>query len=102
MTVKFGQHTLAIKTPADIDAALIETTGCTGAEIRAQLERGAYPAHLARALHPFLADPKPLADLSQDIASDDVDLADLRSQVIALYPSSVEKPAAPAAKGKAE
>lgn len=85
MTIKIGENALATRTPSDLDAVLVATTGCSAAETVAQLKRGGQPSHIARALHPFLADKDaPLVhDLAAMIAA--ADPADVRNQVIALY-----------------
>lgn len=83
MSIKIGGKTVATATPADLDAALIAATGCSAAETLEQLRQGGHASHVARALHPFLADAMPLADLSAMIAAGDV--ADVRGQVLGLY-----------------
>lgn len=84
MTIKIGEKTLAYRTPSDLDAVLIEATGCNAAETAAQLKRGGQPSHIARALYPFLTEKDLLVhDLAGLIA--DADVTDVRNQVIALY-----------------
>lgn len=85
MTIKIGENTLAYRTPSDLDAVLVEATGCNAAETVEQLKRGGQPSHVARALHPFLADKDAptVHELATLIAAADV--TDVRHQVIALY-----------------
>jgi hypothetical protein len=91
MSIKIGEHTLATRKPADLDGAIAEATGCSAAEIAAQLQPGTLPANIARAAHPFLSDKDApsLAEFATIIAAGDAE--DVRKQVLALYQSDAGK-----------
>ncbi len=93
MTITIGEQKLAIRKPADLNAALLATTGCDADEIAVQLAGAGTAAHLARALHPHIGDAFPVQELAVMIAA--ADLPDVYRQVRALY-----EPAPEPAKGK--
>ena len=74
MTIIICGRTLATVRPADLDARLIASTGCSAAEHAKMLARGGDAFHTARALQPMLddADAMSVADLATLIAGGDV------------------------------
>jgi hypothetical protein len=81
MTITIGGRELATTRPTDLDALLVEATGCSAAE-QAQMLNNAAPFQIARALLPMLVDPPSAAELTDEIAGGDV--ADVIRQVKAL------------------
>lgn len=97
--ITIGKAKLATSTPTDLDAALIEATGCTAAETRAMLAGQPQASHLARALHPFLAEKDALAvpDLATQIAAVE-DRTGIAADVLGLYDKALSPAPAPASK----
>jgi hypothetical protein len=81
MTITIGGRELATTRPADLDALLVEATGCSATE-QAQMLNKAAPFQIARALMPMLVDKPSAADLTEEIAGGDI--ADVIRQVKAL------------------
>lgn len=55
-TVTIGERTLPARRPADLDARLIASTGCSAAEHAAMLGPTSTPGQIARVLAPMLTD----------------------------------------------
>lgn len=70
MTITIAGTKLAIRKPADLDAALIAATGCSAAENLAMVNGTPHAARLAPAILPFLAEPPALSDLAVLVATD--------------------------------
>ncbi|WP_242149615.1 hypothetical protein [Sphingomonas sp. BAUL-RG-20F-R05-02] len=76
--IKINGHDLKTSKPSDLDASLIEATGCSSAEVEKLLGSG--PDRAARALRPFLADDVlPGGDLAAAIAADSGALDQIRT-----------------------
>jgi hypothetical protein len=87
MTIKIGNTTYKIRTPGDLDAVLVDATGCDATEMARMIGGTPQASHLARALHPFLhAEEGEVPHVSevaaQIAAADDESIA---GQVRALY-----------------
>ena len=87
--IKFGETEFRTSRPADLDAALIEATGCNAAEHAAALARGGTAFHVAQAAAAFIN--APIGDIAAAIADDH--LVEARASVAALL-----APVAPPAK----
>lgn len=85
--IQIGSTTYAIRTPKDLDARLIEATGCSTAEHATMLAGEPQPIHLARALHPLLhveeGEVPDLPVLARQIAA--ADWTAITQQVRGLY-----------------
>lgn len=96
MQIKVGETSFKTRKPADLDAALLETTGCDAAETARHLAGYPLAGHVAAALRPFLPDNAPsIPELALAIpVGDDAFIADVRG----LYADTVVTvdPAAPA------
>lgn len=57
--IKIGKTSYTTRKPADLDAALLETTGCNAAEAARHLAGWPAPGRIASALRPFLPDDAP-------------------------------------------
>lgn len=88
MTLKIGTATFATRRPTDLDAQLVNATGCSSAEIDHLLASG--PDRVAAAALPFiLKDAPSLVDLARAIAADPAAI----EQVRALYANLPDAPA---------
>lgn len=96
MQFTVGDKSFKTRKPADLDAALLETTGCDAAETARHLAGYPLAGHVAAALRPFLPDNAPsVPELALAIpVGDDAFIADVRG----LYADTVVtgEPAAPA------
>jgi len=72
MDIKIGSKSFKTRKPSDLDAALIETTGCNAAETARQLEGWPSPGRIASAVRPYLPEDAPSTpELAQAIADAD-------------------------------
>jgi hypothetical protein len=68
--ITIGERSYTTHKPKDLDAALLESTGCNAAETAAAMAGNPNPGRLASALRPFLPDDAPsLPDLAAEIAT---------------------------------
>lgn len=97
MSIKIGERTLATTRPADLDAALVASTGCSAAEHVAMLGPTCTAYQIARALRPFLSDSDSdgadVGALATSIAEAD-DSEAIRRATIALLTQAEPQPAA--------
>lgn len=70
MTIKIGDREFATQRPNDLDAKLIEATGCTAAEHRNMLASGA-PSQIASAIAPLMTEKISTEELAQAIYEGD-------------------------------
>lgn len=95
MSIKIGDKTFATKKPSDLDAKLLELSGCNAAETVDQLRAYPAPGHVARALSPFVADATVL-ELATEIEA--AGTSSVIPDVIKLYaPDEVPAPTGDAA-----
>lgn len=87
--IKIGGKSYATRKPSDIDAKLLEVTGCDANEIVRNLNGIPLAGTVAAAIMPFLPDDSlSLVDLANLIDGDNLDEA--RRAVLALYGAPVE------------
>lgn len=96
--MKIGKQTLKLveRKPEEVDAGLLQLTGCGFAEIREALAYPMIAGTVAAALLPLLAEPIERHALAQAIAEAGVD--DVRQQVRAAYDGLAPKEAPRAGK----
>lgn len=85
MNIKIGSRSFAVSRPADLDEQILAATGCSPAEIAAQLRGEPLADIVARAVLPFLPEPDrpPVAELAAGIAA--AGTAAIAARVAALY-----------------
>ena len=90
--ITIGEHKLPTSRPSNLDAALIETTGCSAAEHAAMRRSGGTAFQVAQALHPLLGKDAPdVGELASMIGEDDLLAA--RRAVADLLDAPAEKAA---------
>ena len=91
--IQIGEAKFNTRRPADLDGALIASTGCSALETQRWLQGSPLPARIAAALAPWLSgDEVPdVATLGKLIA--DSGVADVAGQVATLYASLPDAPA---------
>lgn len=90
--ITIGEHKLPTSRPADLDAALIASTGCGAAEHAGMLRAGGTAFQVAQALHPLLGKDAPSVGELAGIIGDE-QLADARRAVADLLAAPAEKAA---------
>jgi len=83
-TVTIGERKLPARRPADLDARLVVSTGCTAAEHAAMLRPTSTPGQIARVLAPMLTGKDAPAALELAELIEAGDPLDVRAQVLDL------------------
>ena len=79
--IEFNGQKIPTSRPSDVDAALIDATGCNAAEHAAMLARGGTAAQVLQVLRPFLGKDAPPA---HELTIGDAELPVVRAAVLAL------------------
>jgi hypothetical protein len=67
--MKVGKLKLEVLSPEDLDARVQALTGCVATEVRALLDGHCIASTVAKALSPFLAEERDIAELAHEIAA---------------------------------